>query len=161
MGSFAALSCFISRLAERALPFFKLLRRSGSFTWTKEAEQAFQELKKHLTFLSMLVAPELGETLFLYLAASTEVVSMVMFAQRMVQAGQGVARDPPAEDGGPTTMEAAGEPMPGGPDLETRGPDKPQPGEKPEALGAKGPAAPEPGMAGKGMPDLAAGVRTI
>ena len=154
MGSLAALSCFISRLAERALPFFKLLRRSGSFTWTEEAEQAFQELKKHLTFLSMLVAPELGETLFLYLAASTEVVSMVMFAQRTVQAGQGVARDPPAEDGGPTTMEAAGEPMPGGPD-------EPQPGEKPEALGAKGPAAPEPGMAGKGVLDLAAGVRTI
>ena len=87
MGSFASLSCFISRLAERALPLFKLLRRSGSFTWTEEAEQAFQELKKHLTILSVLVAPEPGETLFLYLAASTEIVSMVLFAQRMVQAG--------------------------------------------------------------------------
>jgi ribonuclease HI len=27
IGSLAALSCFISRLAERALPFFKLLRK--------------------------------------------------------------------------------------------------------------------------------------
>jgi hypothetical protein len=41
MGSLAALSHFISRLAERALPFFKLMRGSGPFTWTEEAEQAF------------------------------------------------------------------------------------------------------------------------
>ena len=43
--SLAALSRFISRLGERALPFFKLLRKSGPFSWTEEAEQAFQELK--------------------------------------------------------------------------------------------------------------------
>jgi hypothetical protein len=43
--SLVALSRFISRLAERALPFFKLLRKSGPFSWTKEAERAFQELK--------------------------------------------------------------------------------------------------------------------
>ena len=41
MGSLAALSRFISRLAERALPFFKLLRKFGPFSWTEEAEQAF------------------------------------------------------------------------------------------------------------------------
>jgi hypothetical protein len=41
MGSLAALSRFISRLAERALPFFKLLQKSGPFFWTEEAEQAF------------------------------------------------------------------------------------------------------------------------
>jgi hypothetical protein len=45
MGSLASLSRFISRLAERALPFFKILRKSGPFAWTEEAEQAFQELK--------------------------------------------------------------------------------------------------------------------
>jgi len=75
-GSLAALSCFISRLAERALPFFNLLRRSGPFSWTEEAEQAFQELKQRLTSLPVLVAPEPGET-FLYLAASAETVSVV------------------------------------------------------------------------------------
>jgi hypothetical protein len=45
MGSLATLSCFISRLAERVLPFFKLLQKSGPFSWIEEAEQAFQELK--------------------------------------------------------------------------------------------------------------------
>jgi hypothetical protein len=73
-GSLAALSCFISRLAERALPFFKLMRGSSPFTWTEEAEQAFQEMKQYLTFLPVLVAPERGEALFLYLAATTEVI---------------------------------------------------------------------------------------
>jgi hypothetical protein len=40
-GSLAALSRFISRLAERVLPFFNLLRKSGPSSWTKEAEHAF------------------------------------------------------------------------------------------------------------------------
>ena len=88
-GSLAALSRFISRLAERALPFFKLLRRSGPFSWTEEAEQAFQELKQHLTSLPVLVAPEPGETLFLYLVVSAKAVSMVLVAERTEQARQG------------------------------------------------------------------------
>jgi hypothetical protein len=40
-GSLAALSRFISRLAERALPFFKLMRGCGPFISIDEAEQAF------------------------------------------------------------------------------------------------------------------------
>jgi hypothetical protein len=56
-GTLAALSRFISWLAERALPFFKLLRKSSPFSWTEEAEQAFQELKQHLVSLPILVAP--------------------------------------------------------------------------------------------------------
>jgi hypothetical protein len=44
-GSLDALSRFISRLAERALPFFRLLRKSSPFSWTEEAKRAFQELK--------------------------------------------------------------------------------------------------------------------
>ena len=99
-GSLAALSRFISRLAERALPFFKLLR-SGPFSWTEEAEKAFQELKQYLTSLPVLVAPEPGETLFLYLAASTEAVSIVLVAERTEQARQGDARVSPAKDGEP------------------------------------------------------------
>jgi hypothetical protein len=58
--SLAALSCFISRLAERVLPFFKLSRKSGPFSWAKEAEQVFQELKQHLVSLPILVAPAPG-----------------------------------------------------------------------------------------------------
>jgi hypothetical protein len=77
-GSLAALSRFISRLAERALPFFKLLRKSGPFSWTKEAEQAFQELKQHLVSLPILVAPKPEEPLYLYIVAAAEAVSIVL-----------------------------------------------------------------------------------
>jgi hypothetical protein len=85
MGSLAALSRFISRLAERVLPFFKLLQKSGPFSWTEEAEQAFQELKQHLVSLPILVAPEPGEPLYLYIVAAGEAVSMVLVVERTAQ----------------------------------------------------------------------------
>jgi hypothetical protein len=102
-GSLATLSRFISRLAERALPFFKLLRKSGPFSWTEEAKQAFQELKQHLMSLPILVALELGEPLYLYIAAATEVVSMVLVVERTAQHHQGSQKVPLGEGGGPTT----------------------------------------------------------
>jgi hypothetical protein len=80
-GCLAALSRFISRLAERALPFFKLLWKSGPFVWTEDAEEAFQELKRYLTSPPEMVAPEPGEPLLLYIAATSEAVSMVLVAE--------------------------------------------------------------------------------
>jgi hypothetical protein len=47
-GCMAALNRFISRLRERGLPFFKLLKCQDKFQWTEEAEQALQDLKTHL-----------------------------------------------------------------------------------------------------------------
>ena len=152
----AALILFISRLAEKALPFFKLLRGSGPFTWTEEAEQAFQELKQHLTTLPILVAPELGETLFLYLAASSEAVSMVLVAERTVQSGQGGRVVSLAKDDGPTIMEVEDGPEPGGPDPNPGGP-----GVEPDSQGPKGSTAPDPDVVEQGEPSPHAEVRTI
>ena len=39
-GCVAALSRFISKSAERALPFFKILKKAGPVKWTPEAEAA-------------------------------------------------------------------------------------------------------------------------
>ena len=47
-GCMAALGRFISRLGERALPFFKIMKRTGTFEWTPEANTAFEELKHYL-----------------------------------------------------------------------------------------------------------------
>jgi hypothetical protein len=102
-GSLAALSRFISRLAERALAFFKLLRKSGPFSWTDEVERAFQELKQHLVSLPILVALEPGEPLYLYIAAATEAVSMVLVVERTAKHPQGSQKVPLGEGGGPTT----------------------------------------------------------
>jgi hypothetical protein len=77
-GCLAVLSQFISRLVERTLPFFKLLQKSKPFVWTQEVDEAFQELKRYITSLLDMVAPESGEPLMLYIVARTEVVSMVL-----------------------------------------------------------------------------------
>jgi hypothetical protein len=76
------LSQFIFRLAEWDLPFFKLLRKSRPFIWTNDAEEAFQELKRYLTSPPVMVAPEPGEALLLYIAATSEAMSMVLVAER-------------------------------------------------------------------------------
>ena len=48
-GRVTALGRFISKLGERALPFFKLMKKKGPFEWTSEADRAFQDLKRYLT----------------------------------------------------------------------------------------------------------------
>jgi hypothetical protein len=82
MGCLALLSWFISRLAEWALPFFKLMWKSGPFVWTEDAEEAFQELKRYLTSPLVMVTPEPGEPLLLYIAATSEAVSMMLVTKR-------------------------------------------------------------------------------
>jgi hypothetical protein len=37
----AALNRFISRLGEKGLPFFKLLKKIGKFEWIEEAKGGF------------------------------------------------------------------------------------------------------------------------
>jgi hypothetical protein len=86
--SLVALSRFISRLAERVLPFFKLLRKSRPFSWSEEAEQAFQKLKQHLVSLPILVAPEPGEPMYLYIATAVKAISMVLVIERTAPEGQ-------------------------------------------------------------------------
>ena len=81
-GCMAALSQFISRLGDRGLPFFKLLRKSNKFQWNDDASKAFQELKDFLTMPPVLTAPEDGEVLLLYIAATTNVVSTVLVVER-------------------------------------------------------------------------------
>jgi hypothetical protein len=48
MGCLAALSRFISRLGEKGLPLYRLLRKTERFTWTPEAEEALGNLRRSL-----------------------------------------------------------------------------------------------------------------
>src|SRR5215216_23535 len=84
-GCIAALSRFISKSAERALPFFKILKKEGPMKWTPEADAALQELKAYLSSVPTLVAPRPQEPLLLYLAATNQVVSAALVAQREVE----------------------------------------------------------------------------
>jgi hypothetical protein len=78
----SALNRFISRLGERGLPFFKLLKRQDKFHWTEEAERALQDLKQHLQSPPVLTAPLSGEDLLLYIAMTTHVVSGAIVVER-------------------------------------------------------------------------------
>ena len=78
----AALSHFISRLGEKGLPFFKLLKASKKFEWSEEADAAFTQLKQYLTSPPVLTAPREDETLLLYIAATNRVVSTAMVVER-------------------------------------------------------------------------------
>jgi hypothetical protein len=70
-GCMAALNKFISKLGERGLPFFKLLKHQEKFAWTPEADQALAQLKDFLSKPPVHTAPRKKEQLLLYLAATT------------------------------------------------------------------------------------------
>ena len=57
MGCLAVLSRFISRLGEKALPLYRLLKKVERFAWTIEAEEALDKLKRMLTTALILVPP--------------------------------------------------------------------------------------------------------
>jgi hypothetical protein len=82
MGCLAALSRFISRLGEKGLPLYRLLRKAERFTWTPEAEEALGNLKGLLTNAPILVPPTAGEALLIYVAATTQVVSATIVVER-------------------------------------------------------------------------------
>jgi hypothetical protein len=81
-GCVAALSRLISRLGEKGLPFFKLLKASEKFVWLEEADAAFTQLKEFLTSPPVLTAPQRDDVLFLYVAATDRVVSTVIVVER-------------------------------------------------------------------------------
>jgi hypothetical protein len=62
MGCLAALSRFISRLGEKGLPLYCLVRKTERFTWTPEAEEALGNLKALLTNAPILVPPRCGRS---------------------------------------------------------------------------------------------------
>jgi hypothetical protein len=72
-------------------------------------------MKHYLTSLPVLMAPDPGETLFLYLAVTTEVISMVLVAERSKQLLQGAPVVPPVGSGGPTSTNVTTDPASEGP----------------------------------------------
>jgi hypothetical protein len=80
-GYLVALSRLISRLGEKALPLYRLLKKLEHFSWTLEAEEALTKLKATLSNSLILVPPATREPLLLYVAAMTQVVSAVLVVE--------------------------------------------------------------------------------
>jgi hypothetical protein len=87
-GCITALSRFISRLGEKSLPFYKLLKKVDKFQWTLEAQEALDALKKFLTAPPVLKSPHRAmpglsaEDLLLYISCTTHVVSTALVVER-------------------------------------------------------------------------------
>jgi ribonuclease HI len=82
LGCLAALSRFISRLGEKGLPLYRLLKKHERFSWTAEAQEVLDKLRASLTRAPILTPPQDGEPLYLYVAATTQVVSAVIMVER-------------------------------------------------------------------------------
>ena len=80
-GRLAALGRFISRFTDRLKPVFTTLRGANCTEWNDECDRAFVAIKQYLTEPSILIRPEVGDTLYLYLTASDVVVSGALFKE--------------------------------------------------------------------------------
>jgi hypothetical protein len=74
----ATLNRFISRSAERSLPFLKTLRGAKDFAWGPEQAAAFASLKQYLSELAILTSPDSSLPLLLYVVASPHAVSAAL-----------------------------------------------------------------------------------
>jgi hypothetical protein len=75
----AMLNRFISRLEERGMPLYMLLKKSKHFEWTQET---LDWLKSFLTMLLVLTFPSKGETLLLYTATTPHTVSAALVVEQ-------------------------------------------------------------------------------
>ena len=78
-GWIAALNKFVSKVTDKCLPFFKILRKA--FEWTDQCQKAIQDLKVYLTTTPLLSPSIPSEELYLYLAVSPHVVSSALIRE--------------------------------------------------------------------------------
>jgi hypothetical protein len=74
-------SRFISRLGEKALPLYKLMKKLDKFIWTDEADAALKDLKRVLSTAPVLAAPEDQEPMLLCMAATNRVVNIIIVVE--------------------------------------------------------------------------------
>jgi hypothetical protein len=61
---------------------YKLMKKSDHFSWTPEAQEALDSLKNMLKSPPILTAPTPEELMLLYIAATTQVVSVELVVER-------------------------------------------------------------------------------
>ena len=81
-GRIAALSLFISRLGEKAMPLYQLMKKTDDFIWNDAANTAFEDLKRQLSEPPVLAAPIDKEPVLLYVAANSRAVSVAVVVER-------------------------------------------------------------------------------
>nr|GEU79428.1 reverse transcriptase domain-containing protein [Tanacetum cinerariifolium] len=72
----------VSRKIISILQNTQKVHKKSDFLWTEEVESAFKQMKEIIAELLMLTAPVQKEELIVYLAASREVVSVILMTER-------------------------------------------------------------------------------
>ena len=70
-GCIAALSHFIRWLGEKAIPLYRLLKKTDEFVWDSAADEALEALKLQLSQAPILAAPKPKQPMLLYIAANS------------------------------------------------------------------------------------------
>ena len=78
-GKVASLNRFVSRVTDKCMPFFKILKKA--FQWTDECEEALAKLKEYLMMPLLLSTSVMEEKLHLYLAISNTAVSSALIKE--------------------------------------------------------------------------------
>ncbi|KAL8157739.1 hypothetical protein AgCh_002444 [Apium graveolens] len=83
-GSLATLRRFVSKLAERCLPFFDLLKGASNkkeVNWSPECQKAFEKIKSYLSQPPVLTKAQPGEPLYLYLSTGAQAVGAALIRE--------------------------------------------------------------------------------
>jgi hypothetical protein len=81
-GCLASLSQFVSRLGEKAMPLYQLMKKMDHFIWSQRADDAFNDLKRALSTAPILATPAPREPMLLYIAATPRVISIMIVVER-------------------------------------------------------------------------------
>ena len=81
MGWLQYISRFIAKLTSTCEPIFKLQRKNEPHTWNEEYQKAFELIKEYLFHPPILVSPQHGKPLLLYLSIIGDAVGS-MLAQK-------------------------------------------------------------------------------
>jgi hypothetical protein len=83
-GRLASLNRFISKSAEKCLPFIKALKGSGHMQWGEEQANAFDALKAYIENLAIMSSPSEKAELLLYIATLGAAISATLVKERTV-----------------------------------------------------------------------------
>jgi len=81
-GVFGGTKSFYLEVERKGIATVSAPEKSERFSWTPEAEEALDNLKKTLTSAPVLVPPQPAEPLLLYVASTTQVVSAAVVVER-------------------------------------------------------------------------------
>jgi hypothetical protein len=79
------LNRFMEKIAERSLPFFKVLRGSDTFEWGPEQKEAFDALKEYIQKLPTLASPQPAQPPIMYISATHTAVGGALIQEKVLR----------------------------------------------------------------------------